>query len=223
MSHPFRFIALAFILMSTIGTVGIVHGLWTDRWAQSDDRQQVLEMEKVPLVIGSWEGASIEKSWVHQRIEDVGDYLTRRYVNQNDGEILNVILFRGRPGPMVIKHLPTECYISNGFELESQPKRFLVDRLYSDSPDEFWAATFKKTNEATPLKVRIYWSWSGDGCWRTPDRPRLAFAGHQVLYKLYVICNFANEDQERDESSVREFTKELTQALRTFLFLAARD
>jgi len=223
MTHPFRFSALAFVLIGTLGSVGVLHGLWTDRWSEPEEGQSIAEMEKLPLMIGSWEGKTFEMTAEDRRFYGTGNVLARHYVNQDDGETLSVMLFRGKPGPMVIRHLPTECYISNGYEIESPPKRVLLDRSDSDAPDEFKVATFRKANEASPLRVRVHWSWSGDGPWRTPDHPRFTFARHRVLYKVYVSRTLPTDDIEPSGTAIREFMKDLTQATRESLFAAAAN
>ncbi len=220
MAYWFRFVVLALILIVTLGSVGLVQGLWIGRWVQVDQRQEIEEMETLPHTIGSWDARSGTEKATKPPMDEWSNYLRRRYVKRDDGDLLTVLLTRGKPGPMVIKHLPTECYISNGYELEAEPKRHLVSGSDMNVVDEFWVATFKKTNEATPQRVRVYWSWSADGRWQTPERPRVAFAGHRVLYKLYVVRLLASDDQGPDGSQVQDFIKDLTQAMRKSLFAA---
>jgi hypothetical protein len=140
-----------------------------------------------------------------------------RYVNRTDGTAVQVMLTRGRPGPMVIRHLPTECYVSSGFELVEQPKRY-----FSESPgkvaDEFWVATFKKSAEVVPTIVRVYWSWTGTGRWSTPPQPRLTFAHEHVLYKLYVVRPLLHENDELEDSPVHNFIKVFTDSMRESFF-----
>jgi hypothetical protein len=228
MLYPRRFIAMAIILLATLVSVGVVQGLWTDRWVSHNASQEELatEMEKMPLNVGAWEGkAFLDNPDYHPR-DEANNYALRRYVSHVDGTVATIMLTRGRPGPLVIKHLPTECYPSSGYELVGQPKRFLSTRSHDEDPggkdiDEFWVATFKKTNELVPMSVRIYWSWSGSGQWQVPDRPRLTFARFPVLYKLYVVRTLINEDEELEGAPVHDLIKELTREMRKSFFTAA--
>jgi hypothetical protein len=218
MQHPLRFLILAFVLLAAIGSVGVVHGLWTERWSNTDTNQEIAEMDKVPTKVGAWEGKTIWDESTRAALPDAANCLVRRYVNQTDGTVASVLLTRGRPGPMVIKHLPTECYPSSGYDLMASPKRYLSPDSDGKMTDEFWVATFKKTSGIQPITVRIYWSWSGNGQWKVPDRPRLAFAATPTLYKLYVTQNLRDENESFEGAPAHDLIKELTAAMRGSLF-----
>jgi hypothetical protein len=194
--------------------------LWTDRWRSSSPSQEVLEAEiaKIPLTLGTWEGKTLEVT-SHPLMPDATNYALRRYVNRTDGTMVSVMLTRGRPGPMVVKHLPIECYPSNGYEIADGPKPFLSE---GTADDEFWVATFKKTADVVPTVVRVYWSWTGDGKWQTPKQPRMTFARHSVLYKLYVVRPLLSETVEAQDSPTEDFIKQLTTAMRESFFVDAR-
>jgi hypothetical protein len=222
MLHPLRFLILAFVLLAAIGGVGVVHGLWTERWASIDLNQEIAEMDKIPVKVGAWEGKTIWDESTRAALPDAANCLVRRYVNHLDGNVASVLVSRGRPGPMVIKHLPTECYPSNGYTLIGAPKRYLSPRADSKITDDFWVATFKKTTDIAPITVRVYWSWSGNGHWQIPDRPRLTFASSPTLYKLYVTQNLHDENDVFEGAPVHEFIKDLTLSLRGSLFPSAQ-
>lgn len=221
MVYPTRFVVLTATLLIALIGVGIVHGFWTNRWASDQvSDEQMAAMENLGRLIKAkndtvaWEGKDIPREQVREALVDSTKCLQRRYTNLIDGNSCSVLLTRGRPGPMVIKHLPTECYPSSGFELVGAPKRYLT----SKASDEFWVATFKKTAEAFPLTVRVYWSWSGDGHWRAPDQPRMAFAKFQSIYKLYVIQTVSNDDDAAGREQIQDFVAALTDATRKDLF-----
>jgi hypothetical protein len=213
---PRRFIAVAIVLLSALLSVGFVHGLWTDRWA-SGSAEEIMEMEKLPFVAGAWEGTTIKEDSANRILDTAGRYLSRRYVNHADGTVASMMLTRGRPGPMVIKHLPTECYVSSGFEMVGQPKRYLSENDKGPA-DEFWVATFKKSTDVLPVIVRVYWSWSATGRWQTPDRPRFTFARYPTLYKLYVVQALPSEDEPFEGAPVHDLIKKLTVAMRGSIF-----
>src|SRR5262249_54825822 len=121
----------------------------------------------------------------------------------------------------VIKHLPTECYESAGFERIGQPKRYLSESGQGYY-DEFLVATFKKTTDVIPVTVRVYWAWSGNGKWQIPERPRVAFAKYQVLYKMYIVQNLPNEDAAFEGAPAHDLIKELTSAMRGSVFQSAQ-
>src|SRR5690242_5383246 len=104
-------------MLVTLLGVGFVHGLWTGRWDSGLASGEMLELEKVPLVVGAWEGKAIQEDAARDVLPDPENFLFRRYVNHSNGNVASIMLTRGRPGPMVIKHLPTECYVSSGYEM----------------------------------------------------------------------------------------------------------
>jgi hypothetical protein len=220
MVFPRYFVALVVLLLATLFSVGVVHGLWTDRWTSRNPTHEelVAEIGKVPLTLGAWEGKSLYVS-SDPIMPDATNFAFRRYVNRSDGTLVNLMLTRGRPGPMVIKHLPTECYPANGYELVDEPQRFISENP-GKVPDEFWVATFKKTTDVVPTFTRVYWSWTGTGQWQTPEQPRVTFARHSVLYKLYVVRPLPNESAESEASPAHDFIKALTAAMRESFFTA---
>ena len=111
------------------------------------------DLDKLPWVLGTWEGAEVTDDHANQVLNSSTIYLRRRYINRADGSVADLLITQGRLGPMVIKHLPTECYESAGFELVGQPKRYLSESEQR-YPDEFWMATFKKTTDVVPVTVR---------------------------------------------------------------------
>jgi hypothetical protein len=223
MPYPRRFVALAFIFLATLLSVGVVHGLWIERWSSRTSSQEILEMNNLPLSVGAWEGKSLSQGSDEQIFPDSSKFLLRRYVNHGDqynGAAASVMLTRGRPGPMVTLHLPIHCYPSAGYDLVGPPKRFLSQSPDSAVPDEFWVATFKKGADDFPVTVRVHWSWSATGQWQTPDRPRMTFSRYWVLYKLYVVQNIRDEDEESEAAPVHDLIKELTRAMRSSIFSA---
>src|SRR5207253_2052117 len=100
-------------------------------------QELVAEMEKIPLVLDvpvpgtnakvKWEAKAVNQESSRIPIDEANNYATRRYVSR-DGTWVHVMITRGRPGPLVVKHLPTECYPSNGFDLVGQPAGYLLER-----------------------------------------------------------------------------------------------
>jgi hypothetical protein len=85
-------------------------------------------------------------------------------------------------------------------------------------PAEFWTARFRKDEAGAPLFRRVFWAWSADGDWRAPDQPRLAFARHDALYKLYVVQEVSRTDGQAPEEECDDFIRELLQDLAKVLF-----
>lgn len=243
MSRSAQVISLTLLLASMFGLGGYVHGILTDRFPQGVPEDIAARFEQIPMTIGDWQGIAVK--------DDLGGAIKlghdrnfqRQYVNQKDGTSVNVLVTSGRPGPMVVQHLPTECYPCAGYETAEQPKRFLLGHSKrtatsgksekdaelavesgastkdSGAADDFFVARFKKMREEGPLNVRVYWSWTGDGVWKTPENPRIEFAGVKTLYKVYFARTMADESETFDGSPVHAFMQAMCKEMRDSVFV----
>src|SRR5213592_4051172 len=84
---------------------GVVHGLWTDRWI--DNRAEVTQaaqrIDQLPRVFGKWEGKDIPMN--ADTRSGLAGLLARRYVHQESGKVVTILVGCGRPGP-VCTHTP---------------------------------------------------------------------------------------------------------------------
>lgn len=218
----FRPLALLVLTIGILVAGGYLHGQWTGRWygAATFDEIQT-DMEKVPAlceVCGPWVGHRV-KTDLHAILKAEGTpNIWVRYVNKMNGQAVMVYLTCGRPGPMVIKHLPTECYPSSGYQTTKAPSRFVTQPLATRGTAEFYQATFSKTQGALPIHLRTYWSWSGDGDWKTPERPRWTFSKFRWLYKLYVVRSLESDREPFEGCPAHDFIREFLPELNRVLF-----
>jgi hypothetical protein len=190
---------------------GVVHGLWTDRWARAAAPTDLDRLNEVPLGLGEWQGQAIES---HKPSPDAVVYLYRRYTNRA-GETVTVALVGGRPGPISI-HDPKACYGSSGYKV-AQGATYPVPPEARGSAGEFRTAQFLKTRASETAHLRIYWAWNAGAAWETPRDPRTTFAGLPFLYKLYFIRDMPSPDQpDKDDPCVdlmRTLLPELQKAM----------
>jgi Protein of unknown function (DUF3485) len=184
---------------------GVAHGVLTDRW--SSPRSDV-SLDDVPFSIGGWDGTSAPKD--AEQLPALGegnDLILRRYTDRSSGASVLVFLTRGRAGPMAAAHSPMSCYPGAGFRCPSGPS---VRGIESDgSRHAFRVATFSKTERASPVHARVFWSYSAAGVWEVPESPRLRFAGRKQLYKLYVIRPLARPDEPSEDDPAVPFIEHL--------------
>jgi hypothetical protein len=193
---------------------GIVHGLWTDRWAEPVDLTgAAARLKHVPTTVGAWQGADLEMK--HNPNLNLAGVLTRRYVNRDTGAVVTIYLACGRPGPVCV-HSPDVCYEANGFKLD-RPRRFQLDADRTAGP-ELWTAGAVREKTAGAEYLRLFWSWHAADGWRISDSPRLAFAGESHLHKLYVIRELANPNEPMNAEPCVEFMRAFLPALQAALF-----
>jgi Protein of unknown function (DUF3485) len=194
---------------------GVVHGLWTDRWARSQEAAAAAaRLQDIRLSLGDWQGQGLEVE--PAQVEGVSGYFLARYVNARDGSTALVFLVAGRPGP-VAEHTPDVCYKASGYKVSAiQPYQPSLG-----SPAEFATALLLQNRSAERKNLRIYWAWSATGPWSAPDNPRLAFARYPALYKLYVIRDLSSTDQPVEDASCRDLLRQLLPELQRALFGAS--
>src|SRR5438552_2440452 len=106
---------------------GLAHGLLTDRWGNPPDPQaQTAAYARIPMVIGDWDGTSMEMDENQLSQVQAGSDLLRRYVNRVDGSAVTVYLSGGRPGPVVTDHSPESCYTGSGYHFVAPPAQHSV-------------------------------------------------------------------------------------------------
>jgi hypothetical protein len=200
-----RTVGLVIAISLVLGS-GICHGLWTQRWQPSEQRQQAtVRIKTLPLQIGDWQGHEQEMEQRTFQAALIDAYLMRHYVRSTDGGTISVLLVSGRPGPVSV-HTPDVCYAGAGYIQVKAAVRQTLPAETSTASAEFWLADFVKENSAVPTALRIRWAWSSGGPWAAPDKPRLAFSRQPVLYKLYVIREIAALN-EPVEDAAQDFLK----------------
>src|SRR5262249_38370793 len=93
--------------------------------------------------------------------------------------------------------------------------------LAGPKPAEFWVRRFAKNESAVPVNLRILYGWSAAGTWEAADNPRLAFARHPFLYKLYVVPELPQAEEPLEEDPSLEFLQSLLPELERCLFPGA--
>lgn len=201
----------------TVAAVAILiaSGLAQNRWSDGRESAEALRsaaerIGRLPLTIGDWSGTATPFDPRGLDRAGIAGLVARRYVDRKTGAAVSLLLVCGPPGP-IAAHGPEVCYAGSGYEAVADPVR----RASGDG-DAFWLGEFRKAGNAPPpvAPLRIAWAWSDDGRWRAADRPRLAFAGKTVLYKLYLVF----EPAAPGADPRLEFAGQLAPVLKSFVF-----
>jgi len=191
---------------------GLVHGYWTDRWIPPTDLTRSAErMDDVPLTVGDWDGHPLE---VKATAVDphLARHLERRYVNRVTGEAVSIALVVGRPGPVSI-HTPEVCYSASGYVITSRGESAIPGRQ-----EEFFTMDAVRARASEESRIRLLWAWSAGSGWETASAPRLKFAHHRVLYKLYVTRDLTNLGEPSREDPCVTFLQGFLPVLDQILF-----
>jgi hypothetical protein len=207
------------ITLALVVAYGIAEGVWTNRWISSAALERATaRLSDVPRVVGAWEGTDDELDPRQVAQAEMSGYVMRRYVHQQTGAALSVMLVCGRAGPTSL-HSPQSCYPGIGYQPGAAPQRQAIGGQ-KPAADDFWVAQFKKEGPR-PEVIRIFWSWNGAGKWQAADSPRLQFARHTALYKLYVIRSLGRADEGLADDPALDFLEQFLPAVERALFAPA--
>jgi hypothetical protein len=177
--------AIALLIVSRF-----VLATWNDSERQNEAlRQATVRMTDFPLKLGPWQGEELAIDPDEVAQARLAGFCWRRYRHTVSGEVISVLLVCGRPGPISV-HTPDVCYRGAGYSVSAAPKRTTF-RPPNSPAGQFWTARFHKSPSAAPDNLNIAWSWNATGTWEAADNPRLSFAPHDVLVKLYVVADEA--------------------------------
>jgi hypothetical protein len=206
-------------IVALLGLVayGVAEGLWTHRWfASTALAEAAARLQQLPQSVADWQGNDQELDARQVIQAEMTGYVMRRYVQQRTGASVMVLLVCGRPGPTSL-HSPEICYPGAGFTPAAAPVRKAFEASASGSLGDFWAGQFQKAGPA-PEALRIFWSWNGAGTWEAADTPRLHFAHHRALYKLYVIRQLPRPDEPLAQDPTLDFLDHFLPQVQRTLF-----
>jgi hypothetical protein len=210
-----RLLAVGMILVAVLGS-GWAAGTWTGRWGNPRAVQEATaRLEQVPFTLGdAWDGQpGVEMTEQEIAIAEISGYISRRYVHRTTGSIVSVLLLCGRSGPVSV-HTPEICYVGAGF---AQTKASAT----VDGREGAWQVQvrdFQKVNVASPTMLRVMFAWGCEGKWSVPSNPRFTFSRKPYLYKLYVVREMANPEEDLQGDPVRELLDDLMPRLQETLF-----
>jgi hypothetical protein len=216
MSHKISILAAVVLLLGAGG----LRALWSDARPSSAVKDAAARLDRLPSVIGPWQGRDQEleaDAIVQGRL---AGYLWRNYQNPTTHESVSVLMVCGRPGPISV-HTPEACYTGAGWEMMGAPGRAAFRFPPSAPADEFRTVRFNKANAPVPERLRIYWGWAvpdqGAWQWEAPGNPRWTFVRAPALYKLYVVAEMSAAGNAAEKDPCQGFMQELLPELRKAL------
>ena len=196
-------------------SAGVVHGLWTDRWHQSEELSLAVErIAALPPDLGDWKGRAYEQDPEALVLTGATAHYSRSFVDPQTGEKVLVILLVGRPARMSV-HRPEHCYQAAGYTMNGAAVKAQV-RGDGVEAAEFFTAQFSLEEVSGLSRMRIFWAFSSGDRWEAPNSPRTRFARQRLLYKLYIIRDVVGSGEAtNDDPSVRLMGQLLPELKRT--------
>lgn len=200
-----------------VAASGVTHGVCSGRWSAAEEMQTAVDrLALLPHAVGDWEGKDLADDNLGKFREEIPGALQRRYLRKGSKQEVLVMLVCGKSGPVSV-HTPEVCYQGNGWRMASNRTQHAVP-LGAEAA-AFWKAAFVKEGLGLRDELRIYWAWNAAGSWQAASEPRLTFARHPVLHKLYVIYRVPpGERPENDPAPA--FLRELLPAIQQHVLSA---
>lgn len=197
----------------------VLQGRWTQRWEDTTSEELVAmaaAYSKIPMTVGDWEGERSQQEANRRELEVAGaeGHLSANYTNPKNNQMVSVYMICGASRNVSV-HTPEACYPGAGFVMEGRTQKYTLRS--GASAAEFTTAVFVKSTPSGTQRLRLFWAWTTDGTWESPDWPRLRFGGRQALNKLYLI-SVAPPDQPVNESPIIGFAEVFLPEVQKVLF-----
>lgn len=210
-------VAVALVVVG-IGTY--YQGVFSERWGKvrTEELAEFSErLKQVPTVIGDWEGTDQFVKKEEFAASNCDSYVSREYRNRRNGEKVSVFLVSGT-GRHVTIHTPDWCYRAAGYEMDKDAIPYEIDVKKLDVSPEFRTATFTKHEVTGTDRLRIFWSFSGDGTWKGPKRPKPMYGVRPAMFKMYLITKAVLRRESPEDSASIDFAKEFIPVINEILF-----
>lgn len=163
---------------------GVVQGTLSGRWGPSPDLIAAGEtLQSFPREFGDWQMEKDEQ--VEEQVLEIlrcTGSLHRTYSNPRTGQVVNMALIVGPPGPTAV-HIPEICYSSQAYTQQAERKRVRIAATDNSREGEVWAVRFR-SNDLNSFPLSVCYAWSGGQRWEAVENPRVSLSGAKVLYKL---------------------------------------
>ncbi|MCU0704869.1 MAG: exosortase-associated EpsI family protein [Fimbriiglobus sp.] len=182
----------------------VVHGAVTHRWsALSPNPSRSEAVHAHTITLADYVATDFPSELP---VKERSRVTCRQYTSPSGRTPATVSITSG-PSGAVSTHTPDVCYPGSGFKMVQAPRTESID-LPNGGKAAYLVAEFEKKTATTYERHRVRWSWTIDGNWGVPDRPRFAFLTAPELFKLYVVTAVPMEDADKtegDSPAVRAF------------------
>lgn len=214
---------LPFIVIIAVLAAGTVwQGDVSERWyLNTSDKLDAFadRLDDVPTTIGQWEAGPDQvlnkREWERAHC---AAYVSREY-RHPDGQVVSMFLVAGS-GRNVTIHTPDQCYVGAGFKMEKTPERREVSLENAEQANaQFATTTFLRESSTEREHLLILWSYTEDGQWAGPTRPKPVYGYSPALFKVYLVTQLNEGDsKEALESASATFARDLMPVLSEVLF-----
>ena len=192
------------IALLLVGTGALVHGATTHRWSLlSSTTKQMDQLHSHVVQLGDYQAEEVPND---MPLKEKSIATSRRYFSPSRNFTAVISVITGTPGS-VATHTPDVCYPGSGYKTLKAPVRESLD-VPGIGKVSYYVAEFEKKTVTRTERHRVRWSWSTDGVWEAPDRPRFSYLRVADLAKIYIVTSLGDGESEKsaeDTPAIRQF------------------
>ncbi len=208
-------VALACAIL--VGSAAIRKGQ-SDRIKQrleSVRRGPAIRLAEIPNALGPWKGKDTVLDPLIARATGADQIVTRRYVNQDTGAAIDLILEYG-PAVEMYVHSPEVCYPAAGYAQVAGPDTRQIKVGKTAAP--FRSLVYSKGEGAPGELQEVYYSWWYEGRWNPSIGVQKYFERIPSMYKIH-LARHVNQGEKRDvgnpcESLLNELLPEIDRRMK---------
>lgn len=202
----------------TIGPA-IVEGIYSNRWGIAPDMTAAADqLKSFPRDFGPWrytqDGEPVSEM-VSKALALAG-YVSRGYVNREDGTTVSLLLMVGESGPL-LRHPPYICYANRANEQVGPMTKLRADTTTPAS--EFNLLVYRRPQTLTNDRFLVAYGMttgSAGSAWSAPQMPRVEFGGAPLLYKVQLLTLLdPSQDSEKGSAQLQKFAADFCTAFQT--------
>lgn len=152
-------------------------------------------LSEIPLELGPWKGKEDKLDEYIARKTGSTDYITRRYVNEQTGASLEVLMLYGPAAEMGYHH-PMSCYPNAGYVLvgggDLRPIPFRVDG--EDRTVGFRNLVFQRGEGGSAERQQVYYVWKYSDTYALDLGQPSAFGRLPGMFKIQVARGLARTE-----------------------------
>jgi len=217
-----QFVVAVVLVVGLTILSGVLHGRASNRWGPvADTLAAANKLKEIPNEFGDWRLQSSEELGrdSQEQLQPAG-YLVNRYQNRQTGDVVDMFLLLGPPGPVSV-HTPEVCFGTKNYQSRGERQKVVI-RGPAGGDDEFWALDFK-TISLRGDSLRTYYAWSPGDRWQALEDARFWSAGLPYLYKIQLSCLLppGTTDPQSSDDPCRKFLQNFVPVAKKYLIAPA--
>jgi EpsI family protein len=178
-------------------------------------RGPAIQLAEIPTTLGPWKGKDTALDPLIARATGADQIVTRRYVNQDTGAAIDLIMEYG-PAVEMYVHSPEVCYPAAGYAQVAGPDSRPIKVGKTEAP--FRSLVYSKGEGAPGELQEVYYSWWYGNRWNPSIGVQKYFERIPSMYKIH-LARHVTASEKRDvgnpcESLLQELLPEIDRRMK---------